>query len=270
VLAVSLVLPPRSGRIPIGAFCVEQGRWRKRGGESAARFHSAQELLPQKAAKLALATPGRRRPAQRQLRQPLNTSVPAVAQRQLPVRQRILQRQGGASQQQRVWASVRKMQSKLSRNLKTVVTSDVSRSSLQLTLEHKKLAAARDGLIASLRDRVKGKDDVIGAVFAINGKINSGDVYPSHGLFLKMWPRLVSAAATEAIAEKSTKAAPKPAAMPVDKIAKFMQLAESGKTERKPLGAQLERETRVAKDKAIVMSTRRASGDFIHRSYVAY
>src|SRR5271165_4927707 len=33
-LMVSLVLPPRSGRIPIASFCVEQGRWSARGGEN--------------------------------------------------------------------------------------------------------------------------------------------------------------------------------------------------------------------------------------------
>src|SRR5438105_6014562 len=31
VLTVSLLLPPRSGRIPIAAFCVEHGRWTARG-----------------------------------------------------------------------------------------------------------------------------------------------------------------------------------------------------------------------------------------------
>ncbi len=33
-LMVSLILPPRSGRIPIASFCVEQGRWSGRGGEA--------------------------------------------------------------------------------------------------------------------------------------------------------------------------------------------------------------------------------------------
>src|SRR5262245_41994669 len=31
VLTVSLVLPPKSGTIPIASFCVEQGRWSARG-----------------------------------------------------------------------------------------------------------------------------------------------------------------------------------------------------------------------------------------------
>src|SRR5688572_28640197 len=38
VLAVDLIVPPRSGKIPIAAFCVEQGRWRQRGEEAAGKF----------------------------------------------------------------------------------------------------------------------------------------------------------------------------------------------------------------------------------------
>ena len=46
-------------------------------------------------------------------------------------------------------------------------------------------------------------DDVVGYVFAVNGKLNSADVYPSNGLFRKMWPKLLQASVTEAIGEKN-------------------------------------------------------------------
>jgi hypothetical protein len=270
VLAVSLLLPPRSGKIAIGAFCVEQGRWRKRGVESAARFHSAKELLPLKSAKLALAMPEARSRARPRVQRVPNVRLPATVQQRLTTRRRLVQRRTGASQQQRVWASVGVMQSKLSRNLKTTVTSDISRSSLQLTLEHKKLVEARAKLIAALKDKANGKDDVVGYVFAINGKINSGDVYPSHGLFLKMWPRLLAAAVTEAIAEKTDKTKAAPAPIPADKVMAFMEVAERGNADRQKLDKRLERERRVAKGKAVLMTTRRTDGGFVHRSYVAY
>ena len=38
VLTVSLLLPPKSGRIPIASFCVEQGRWTARGKEDVKTF----------------------------------------------------------------------------------------------------------------------------------------------------------------------------------------------------------------------------------------
>ena len=41
VLTVSLLLPPKSGRIPIASFCVEQGRWTARGKEDVKTFATA-------------------------------------------------------------------------------------------------------------------------------------------------------------------------------------------------------------------------------------
>src|SRR5262249_30441907 len=46
VLTVSLVLPPRSGRVPIDSFCVEQGRWSARGSEDQGKFSSARDAMP--------------------------------------------------------------------------------------------------------------------------------------------------------------------------------------------------------------------------------
>ena len=46
VLTVSLLLPAKSGRVPIASFCVEQGRWSARGKEDHAKFSSAKEAMP--------------------------------------------------------------------------------------------------------------------------------------------------------------------------------------------------------------------------------
>ena len=46
VLTVSLVLPPRSGRIAIAAFCVEQGRWSARGKEDVKTFAGVATAMP--------------------------------------------------------------------------------------------------------------------------------------------------------------------------------------------------------------------------------
>ena len=53
VLSVSLVLPARSGVVPIAAFCVEQGRWSQRAGEDVKTFASADAVLPSRETKLA-------------------------------------------------------------------------------------------------------------------------------------------------------------------------------------------------------------------------
>src|SRR5688572_29088650 len=41
VLAISIIVPARSGRVSIEAFCVESGRWQKREGEDSQQFSSS-------------------------------------------------------------------------------------------------------------------------------------------------------------------------------------------------------------------------------------
>ena len=59
VLTVSLMLPAKSGKMPIASYCVEQGRWTARGREDVNRFATAAASLPSREAKLAMkvATP---------------------------------------------------------------------------------------------------------------------------------------------------------------------------------------------------------------------
>ena len=57
VLTVSLLLPAKSGSVPIASFCVEQGRWSARGKEDHAKFSSAKESMPSRSALLAMAAP---------------------------------------------------------------------------------------------------------------------------------------------------------------------------------------------------------------------
>src|SRR5687768_15014551 len=53
VLAVSIIIPARSGRIKIDAFCVESGRWEKRGSEDTSQFSSSNDRIVSKELKLA-------------------------------------------------------------------------------------------------------------------------------------------------------------------------------------------------------------------------
>ena len=57
VLTVSFVLPPKSGRVPIASFCVEQGRWSARGKEDRSSSRARSEAMPSRAGLLAMATP---------------------------------------------------------------------------------------------------------------------------------------------------------------------------------------------------------------------
>ena len=190
-LTVSLVLPPHSGRVSIAAFCVEQGRWSARGREDARIFTSAAALLYSHSAKMAMKAP---RP----------NSLPVM---------RLLMGAGGVdtgSRQQEIWQAVKEAQDQLSRNVGEPVAAPESNTSLQLAYENEKLQAARAAYIKALQPAGEKEGDIIGYVFAINGKINSADVYASNGLFRKMWGKLIAANATEAIGDKSTAATKSP------------------------------------------------------------
>jgi ARG/rhodanese/phosphatase superfamily protein len=163
-----LILPPRSGAVPLASFCVEHGRWTKRGEENAAGFSLNNKVLSSRKLKMAA-------------RYGLN--------------------------QGEVWAGVAEQQLKLNDNVSRLAGKNVdtrgaqSSSSLQLTLENQDLDSVRKQYFDKLERILDGKTDVIGFVYAINGEINSAEVYNNKNLFRALWPKLLDAAVTEAITE---------------------------------------------------------------------
>jgi hypothetical protein len=227
MIGVDLIVPPRSGKLPISAFCVEHGRWSGRGNERAAVFSSSSDAATTKEIKLA-------------------------AKR--------WNSQGG------VWQSVTVAQDKLSRNVGARVNSTVSESSLQLAVENEKVQETADSYIKALSAIANRSDDVIGYVFAINGKVNSADIYGSNVLFKKLWPKLLKANAIEAIAELQ-KDRFKPAS--ADSARGFLSEAEKAKGSDKDVNARVNLLTR-EDDENILFETRdRAQpGAWIHRNYI--
>ena len=108
------------------------------------------------------------------------------------------------SRQQQVWAKVRKVQEGLSSQSRhdgeCRGVADAACSSRSKTRSCKDAQAA---YLKALKAAGEKDGDVIGYVFAINGKLNSAEVYPSNGLFRKMWPKLLQASVTEAIGQKN-------------------------------------------------------------------
>jgi hypothetical protein len=228
-LMVSLLLPPKSGSIPIASFCVEEGRWTARGREDARHFSTAAAAVPSREMKLAM-------------KAPMPAAAPDLAanpdlERMLPIAAEIGMRQ------KRVWDGVRKTQTLLTGSLGTQVRSLQSGSSLQLALENEKLMQAQAGYIEALRTAGESADDIVGFVFAVNGTINSADVYPSNGLFRKMWSKLLTASVIEAIGHRG-----EPAATPPDvaAVTAFLAAAETGSSSTKTLSAGVRLETHEA------------------------
>ena len=294
VLTVSMVVEPRSGLIPIGAFCVEQGRWSARGKEDVKRFALSDALLPSREAKVAIARAAKPADvAASALGAGGNVAAPRQVTPASPTAQLTdeairTQRAAALDQAQRrsetqrpgdntqgeVWRSVSKVQSELSANLSASVAAEASRSSLQLTLEHEKLKAAQAAIVAALEPAASQDDDVIGVAVAVNGRLTSADVYPSNGLFRKMWPKLARAAATEAISAKrkpdgSQATADTGSAPPaIDAVRTFIADAEAGKASERTIGGMIKTEVKDAAA-ALRVETRTVKGDLVHRNYVA-
>jgi hypothetical protein len=252
VLTVSFLLPAKSGRMPIASFCVEHGRWSARGKEDQFKFSSAKEAMPSVAALAAMIAP----PSDGQ--PPTDTSSsasPHVVRRTDSV----------AEKQRKVWDSVAATQRKLSLGLNTGVAAEQSATSLQLSLENEKLAAARADFVRALEPAGEKDRDVIGYVIAINGNFVAGNMYSSNALFRKMWSKQLAAGITEAIGEKTQTGAPPPAA---PAASKFLADAEKGNVQERAINTTVRQEVRDSPH-SLYSEARTASGRWFHRSYLA-
>src|SRR5262249_21007999 len=136
-----------------------------------------------------------------------------------------------AESQSEVWSNVAKSQSKLSNAAGTNVQANDSSTSLELSLENRAVQGKTEDYVNALPNIEKGQTDVLGYVFAINGKINSADVYPTNALFRKLWPRLLKASAMEALGDSGAQS--KPAEVTSDTAQAFLDDAEQGASSQK-------------------------------------
>ena len=228
MISMDFIVPPRSGRMPIGAFCVESGRWNKRGNEEAATFSSSENSVTSKELKLAAKS---------------------------------------ANSQQAVWENVSLAQEKLSNNMVVDVKSPVSESSLELSVENAKVKETAAGYTNVLSGIVRSKPDVIGYVFAINGAVNSADIYASRALFVKLWPKLLKASAVEAIAELQKGLDAKPVSD--EAVQEFLVESEQPKAATKDVNRRVRLVTKEDDKNALYETQDRTQKDgWVHRNYI--
>ena len=225
MLGVDMIVPPRSGRIPIDAFCVEHGRWTRRGTETVSRFESSTERVATRDLKLAANT---------------------------------------ARSQAQVWSKVEEAQNKLSANVGTRVNSTASHSSFQLALENNKVQETAADYVKALVHIADEQRDVIGYAFAINGQVNSADVYASAALFRKLWPSLLKASAIEAIAELQRGRDVPPVRL--DAVRAFITQAEQGPAQRRDITRRVQLVTRET-DTHVLIETKDKEV-WLHKSYI--
>ena len=228
MLVVDLILPPRSGKIPISAFCVENGRWSQRGAEQVSSFGSSANVVAGRDLKLAAKVEG---------------------------------------SQSEVWRQVAVAQDKLSANTGTRVNGAASPTSFQLAIENTEVQKTSDNYVKALGGIVDGKSDVIGYVFAINGKINSADIYASNALFKKLWPKLLKSSAIEAIAE--LRRGEKFDAPKAGEVQGFLDDSSKGTEKEKDVSPRMQMMTRESDGTVFIESRDRAKSDvWVHRNVI--
>ncbi len=229
VLAVSVIIPANSGKILIQAFCVESGRWEQRGKEDNGKFASSNDRIVTKDLKLAA---------------------------------------NKSKSQQEVWSEVSKAQTKIAANVGGSVNSEKSATSLQLSLEDKKVKANIDEYLDALDKIIQGKDDVIGYAFAINGKINSADIYVSNSLFKKLWNKMLKAAAIEAVSNLDETVASYVPVKPSD-IETFLANADKGKSTEENVSGSSKVVTRDAEENVLFEAVDNNRKIVVHKNYVS-
>lgn len=235
VLSVDLVLGPKSGPTRIASYCVEQGRWQKRGNEKADSFSSSTTALPSREMKLAA-----------------KQSVAGGPR-------------GAAAPQQKVWSGVQDVQRKLAANLGAPAAASASPSSLQLTMEGDRLKSAVGAYETALRGAIEAMPDATGFVVAINGRLSSADVYSSPALFRAMWPKLLQASAVEAVAEKNG-ASFTPAT--AEQALAFLAQAGAAPAASQKITARVTMQTRET-GQVLASETQLAEGGWVHRNWLA-
>jgi hypothetical protein len=229
VLTTDFLLPAHSGKLPISSFCVEPGRWTKRGAEPATHFSASTAAVPSKELKMAV-------------------------------------RDKGAQNQ--VWNFVGVSRAKLTEPRAAGLASlGPPSTSMQMAMEAKPVVDATEAYTKTLASVIDGKSDVVGYVYAINGAVNSAEVYSSNDLFRRMWPKLLRASATEALAERPKAKATAPPTIPAVKSA--LADAERATASSKDTAGKTII-TRRESSQALLFETHdpKAGDEWIHRSYL--
>lgn len=233
VMRYDVMVPPKSKKIPVDSYCVEAGRWSQRGNENHRNFTGSKKMVASKKAKLAAKHNG---------------------------------------SQQEVWGEVAGIQNKLGANLGAPVKSRQSETSLQLTLENKTLKKEMDLYVKHLGTVIEDKKDTLGFIFALNGEINSADIYPSQTLFKKLRTKLLESCAVEAIAEIKKDGPANAKSLTSTDIIEWLAEVEKGKKSKKTINTSVEMNVNESDDnvafETVDKNAKTGKSGWIHKSYI--
>jgi len=229
VLPTDFLLPARSGRVPISSFCVEPGRWTRRGNEPASVFAASSAMV-------------------------VNPEMAKAAK--------------VTKNQSEVWNEVAKarveMQSGAVGSGSGIGPAASGSTSYQMAVEAKPVTDVVDKYTKALQAIIDGKSDVVGFAFAVNGRLSGTDVYSSTELFRAMWIKLLKAGAVEAV--RSLSKDQTSAAVEASSVKAVLDDAKAGRTSVVKVGKVTL--VNGEADKILTFESREGDA-LIHRNYIA-
>jgi hypothetical protein len=169
--------------VPLKVFCVEHGRWQQRDVAHNVNYlatlqaSESQPLSRQELEKLAEdANSGKFVKSAGQVNKDIRLAVQ------------------GEMSQPKVWEQVAALNAKNgARNESGAFTENYG---------GKDIAAKLDPYLEAMQQKVADQTNVVGVIVAVNGKVQSVDIFESTPLFQKLWPKLLKSYALDAVASK--------------------------------------------------------------------
>jgi hypothetical protein len=196
-IARELVIPPGKNPVAIDVFCVEHGRWGRRDQEEYGAYLTESQANGTRASSVAIQAPAGATSSD--VAQQANSGKFIGSVGSLNKQSRLAVQSGAG--QQKVWEEVGKENSK----------AGVKSSSGAFTGNYAERNAVNrlEPFIKKLQGPVAKSENVVGVIVAVNGKVESMDVFESTPLFRKLWPKLLKSYALDAANAPRGKGNPK-------------------------------------------------------------
>lgn len=242
-IAIDIAIAPHSKPRPIAAFCVEHGRWSPRAGAGDGSSGAAGVFSFKS-----------------------NTAIAGSNAMKMSIQEH--------ADQGKVWAEVARDEKRATAKVAAPVAA--ATGTYDAIVSNGAIAASRAEYVAALLSKLEKARDAVGIVVAIDGQIQSADVYGSAALFHKLARKLLDSYAQEAVLSSRSGEAMTDAAggaPSADEARSFLRSAATGAREKTVNVAESTTRTTIRKEQTVVFeysSRDRQAGQktLLHRNYV--
>jgi hypothetical protein len=192
VIGTEVVLQPSKEPQTIDVFCVEHGRWRNRDATELAGYVNAGRLNTNAYAVADLVVPvapEAANPEKAAEQAAQGKFVASVGRLNKGSRLAVQE----ANDQGKVWSEVSK------ENAKSGVASETTTGAFTKNYADNDTLKKLQPLMEKIKDPVGQTENIVGVVVAVDGKIDSMDVFQSTPLFRQLWPKLLKSYALDAV-----------------------------------------------------------------------